>query len=193
MSFHRSFRKRSARARTASRLVLAIIVSLSSLGCGYRSVAGKRSQEQYCVKLASTRTSSEASYALLRGVVEGLLEVDAYREGTAWPCVEVEEIEASRGAAGLVSQGSNTPAARSVRYDVSARAWIRRTSGGEMERDTGDLSVADWSASRSGSTGLVETSLAEVDHERNAARDLGIALARSILGAPSGKLRPLQR
>ncbi len=155
-------------------LVLAVV------GCGYQPAYGG-AQARYDVVAARYSTASfEAVPSVLAGARSELGAAKALGDG--YPRVVVEVLRVDERSIGVRSTGNDTtPLARGSEITVVGRAQVRLSADAEPSFDTGDMSrTAPYAAGATPSADAASRSRAV----RDAARALGVALGRSILGLP---------
>jgi hypothetical protein len=177
-------------------LALLAAVPVLEAACGYQPVHGsgeRIARERYAVVLVGAKIADAAATdEVLMGVREGLSREGLLRSGAAYPRVELEVLRMDEQADGLTAQrdpagAARTPKARMVSLGIVARAWLRRTPGGDIEHDTGDVRGADVLGTPSvDGTADPRRSLFEVrDGARATARRLGQKIALAIAGYTS--------
>ena len=151
------------------------------LGCGYHPVygAGGAGGARYEVLPGRVATSSfEAAQQAVAGVRSELQPAGAL--GTGFPQVVVEVLRVDERSIGVSSTG-NIPLARGTEIIVVGRAHGLERPGAAPSRDTGDMSRdAQYAAGSSPAADNAARSRAV----RDAARSLGKALGRALLGLP---------
>jgi hypothetical protein len=150
-------------------------------GCGYHLVhAESAAAERFAVTTGDVRAPDAALAAVVEeGARAELSRAGALAAGGAAAVVEVDLIRVDETSEGIALGGGGTPLARAVRVTAVGRARVRR--GAAVERETGEVSVSE-TAARAGSVGGAAVTRDEVG--RVAARRLGEALARRVLGLP---------
>lgn len=168
----------SGRGSWAVRLVAALSVLT---GCGYQSVYGHPSQ-RYGVSPGVYSTSSfEAVSAVTDGVRSELGAAQALGDGFPRVVVEVLRVDERSIGVRAAATGASSPLARGSEIIVVGRARIEAKEGAAPTFDTGDMSRA---AQYAAGTSPTADAAARSRAVRDAARQLGKALARSILGIP---------
>jgi hypothetical protein len=149
-------------------------------GCGYRPVYAGAGSLRYEVVAGRSATSSfEAVQAAVGGVRSELGAADAL--GSGFPQVVVEVLRVDERSIGVRSMGNAAPLARGTEIVVVGRAQILTAAETPATRDTGDLSrAAQYAAGASPTADAAARSRAV----RDAARSLGKALGRAVLGLP---------
>lgn len=149
------------------------------LSCGYHPVYGTGDGARYEVVMGRVATSSfEAAEHAVAGVRSELQPAGAL--GTGFPQVVVEVLRIDERSIG-VSSMSNAPLARGAEIVVVGRAHVLERSDAAPTRDTGDMSrAAQYAAGSSPAADNAARSRAV----RDAARSLGKALGRALLGLP---------
>ena len=156
-------------------------VTWGLVGCGYRSPYDAASVARLSVAPAPMKTPHfEALQAALSGVRAGLSQAGALESGTSFPRVVVEVLRVDEVAAGIQAADGELPLARGSAVGVVARAWIVRGPGGEPDNATGDVRRVEYVGQ--GSEPMTGE-YAYTSAVRSAARRVGEALARRILGA----------
>jgi hypothetical protein len=170
---------------------LLLVVSLTS--CGYRAEYGGAGPEERLTVTAAPALVArpEAVQATLAGLRHELSAAGVLRPGAGYPRVVVEVLRVDELSAGIARQetaGGPVPLARGSAIGVVARAWVQERAGGPPARDTGDMRRV-----RAYATG----GEAEIEAERHsaairaAARELGQALGRRLLGHPEPASEPM--
>ncbi len=148
--------------------------------CGYQPVYGGAGATHYEVVKGRAATSSfEAVDAAAAGVRSELGAAEAL--GRGFPRVVVEIVRIDERSIGVRSMGNDTPLARGSEIVVVGRALVLESADAAPTRDTGDLSRAAQFAS--GATPSADAA-ARSRAVRDAARLLGQALGRAVLGLP---------
>lgn len=164
---------------------LSLAVALAFGGCGYRlGHAPADPLGPFVVVAGRVYVPDAASIAAAEeGARAELARAGELAPGGATGSVELEVLridETSEGIA-LAPGKAAMPLARGVRVTVLGRARLRRAGSEAVERDTGDLRVSEVAARADGAAagGLVRDEVG-----RAAARRLGEALVRRLLGVP---------
>jgi hypothetical protein len=159
--------------------VLAGALFLGIWGCGYGPVYGGSGGPHYEVVTGGYTTSSfEAVQAASAGLRSELGAAQAL--GRGFPRVVVEVLRVDERSIGVRST-TNAPLARGSEVVVVGRAQVLQAAGGAPSLDTGDMSRASqFAAGSSPSADAAARSRAV----RDAARSLGKALGRAVLGLP---------
>ncbi|MDF3071540.1 MAG: hypothetical protein K0R38_7141 [Polyangiaceae bacterium] len=148
-------------------------------GCGYQPAYA--SGAHYSVVAGDVRTAQfEAGQAALSGV-RAELAAAAAAGGPEYPRVVVEVLRVDERSIGVRNTIEDVPLARGSEVVVVGRARLLEAPNAAATFDTGDMSRAAQFAS--GSTPS-EDAAARSRAVRDAARSLGKALGRSILGLP---------
>jgi hypothetical protein len=159
--------------------VAAAVLWLAS-GCGYRPVYGTSDGVRYGVATGHYGTASfEAVQAAVGGVRTELGAAEALGDG--FPEVLVEVLRVDERSIGVRSTSNGVPLARGSEIVVVARAVVRGAPGGAPTFDTGDMSRSAQFAS--GGTPTADAA-ARSRAVRDAARRVGRALGRVVLGLP---------
>jgi hypothetical protein len=148
-------------------------------GCGYQAVYGSSGGSRYDVVAGRVATSSfEVVEAATAGVRSELAPAGAL--GSGYPRVVVEIVRIDERSIG-VRDGVTSPLARGSELVVVGRAHVQERADAPPTRDTGDLSrAAQYAAGTTPSADAAARSRAL----RDAARSLGKALGRAVLGLP---------
>ena len=153
---------------------------LSSTACGYRPVYGGSEARRYEVVAGHYATSSfEAVQAALGGVRSELGAAEVL--GTGFPRVVVEVLRVDERSIGVGSTGNDGPLARGSEVVVVGRAQVFESASAAASIDTGDISRSAQFAS--GATPTADAT-ARARAVRDAARAVGKALGRAVLGLP---------
>ncbi|HEX2872855.1 MAG TPA: hypothetical protein VHP33_16445 [Polyangiaceae bacterium] len=149
-------------------------------GCGYQAVYGSSQGPRYEVVAGRVATSSfEVVQAAMAGVRSELGPGGAL--GSGYPRVVVEIVRIDERSIGVRSAGNALPLARGSEVVVVGRAHVLERPDAAPSRDTGDLSrAAEFAAGTTPSADAASRSRAL----RDAARSLGKALGRAVLGLP---------
>jgi hypothetical protein len=159
------------------------LVALLLAGCGYHLVhAGSSAGGPFAVTLGAVRSPDAALAAVAEeGARAELSRAGMLGAGAGAPAVlEVELVRVDETSEGI-ALAAGAPLARAVRVTAVGRARVRRPGGGPAERETGDVEVSE-TVARAGSVG--GAAVARDEAGRAAARRLGEALARRVLGLP---------
>ena len=169
------------RGRIGRRLGALAGLALSVLsGCGYQPVYGSSARARYEVVAGPYGTSSfEAVQAAVTGVRSELGAAQAL--GNGFPRVVVEVLRVDERSTGVRSTGNDVPLARGSEIVVVGRAQVLEKPDGAPSIDTGDFSR---SASFASGTTPSADAAARSRAVRDAARSLGKALGRAVLGLP---------
>lgn len=172
----------------------AALLSLSG-GCGYApAYGGLNARVRLCVVAAPPKVADPgALQAALSGARAELSAAGALRAGTGFPRMVVELVridELSSGVAVAAQPGpmGRLPLARGESVGVVGRAWVLAQPGASRSRDTGDVRRV---AHASGEPDPRVDALAHDSSARAAARELGRALARRVLGEPEPTVEPM--
>ena len=165
-------------------LTVALLVQATT-ACGYRAVYGAAGERFHVKVVRMAAVDAVACDEVASGVREELARAGAVEAGEGYPRVEIEVlrfVESSEGIADVSAQ----PEARGTDVAVRARAWIVRRAGGAEERDTGDVQASEIIAvdERAGSPDPRADVFHLPEARRAAARRVGHALAKRILGLP---------
>jgi hypothetical protein len=158
------------------------LVIVCFTACGYRPAYGTDAHSGYSVTASTFRTPSlDAVEATLSGVRAGLSQAGSLTPGDSFPTVVVELLRVDEVPVGLAATGSGEPSplARGSAVGVVARAWVLREAGSLPIRDTGDMRRVEYVAQGAASAGA---GFGYATAVRGAARKVGEALARRILG-----------
>jgi hypothetical protein len=158
--------------------VLAGLLTFWLVGCGYGPAYS--SAQHYQVVMGELRTAHfEASQAALAGV---RVELAAASAGSTdgYPQVVVDVLRVDERSTG-VQATNDAPLARGTEVVVVGRARVLTAPGEPPTYDTGDMSRSAQYASGASAS---EDSAARSRAVRDAARNLGRALGRAVLGLP---------
>jgi hypothetical protein len=149
------------------------------LGCGYQPIYGRSAGPHYEVVTGRVATSSfEVAEQAVAGVRSELGPAGALGQG--FPQVVVEVLRVDERSIGVGST-ANGPLARGTEIVVVGRAQVLERRDAAPSRDTGDMSrAAQYAAGSSPAADHAARSRAV----RDAARSLGKALGRALLGLP---------
>ncbi len=154
------------------------VLACCLVGCGYSSVYA--TPARYTVVGGELRTSMfEAGQVALAGVRTELAATSAAQGD--YPQVVVEVLRVDERSIGVRNTLGDVPLARGSEVVVVGRARVYGAPGGPPSFDTGDMSRAAQFAS--GSTPGADAA-ARSRAVRDAARSLGKALGRAVLGLP---------
>ena len=164
---------------------LALALALTSAGCGYRLVhAPADPLGPFVVVSGRTLVPDAAAIAAAEeGARAELSRAGELSPGGAGARVEVEVLrvdETSEGVA-MTPGKAGLPLARALRVTVVGRARLLRAGSEAAERDTGDVRASEVAARAEGAGA---GSMVRDEVERVAARRLGEALVRRLLGVP---------
>ena len=150
------------------------------LGCGYHPVYGSSAGPRYEVVPGRYGTASfEAVQDAVSGVRSELGAAQAL--GSGYPRVVVEVLRVDERSTGVRSTGNDGPLARGSEITVVGRAQVLQKADGAASIDTGDMSRS--AAFAAGTTPSADAA-ARSRAVRDAARSLGKALGRAVLGLP---------
>jgi hypothetical protein len=149
-------------------------------GCGYGPVYGGSGGARYEVVTGRVGTASfEAVQDAAAGVRSELGPAGAL--GSGFPQVVVEVLRVDERSIGVRSMTNAQPLARGSELTVVGRAYVLERVDAKPSRDTGDLSrSAQFAAGTTPSADAASRNRAV----RDAARSLGKALGRALLGLP---------
>lgn len=172
----------AVRTRLGSALCLALLV----LGCGYEPVyAGERPAQRLSVVAAPGRLPDvSAGQAALAGARAELSAAGVLASGQGHPRLVVQLTRVDERSLGVLagSTGNDeTPLARGSALAVVGRAWVEEEPGAPPTRDTGDMRRSARVAAHPDPLGEGRRNEEAVSA---AARRLGRALARRVLGYP---------
>lgn len=158
---------------------LGALVLLSA--CGYRPAYGGMDRTRYEVTAGRYATSSfEAVQAAVAGARSELGAAGAL--GSGFPRVVVEILRVDERSTGVrFTPNDGQPLARGSEIVVMGRALVLEAEGAEPRIDTGDMSRTARYAAGATPTGDAAARSRAV---RDAARSLGRALGRAVLGLP---------
>lgn len=165
---------------------VSLVSCLLVASCGYTPVHSGI-HERLHVALSETRVpDAAATDEVLAGAREELARMGALETGDGFPRLEIEVLradEASEGIAAVPNEDARLlPRARATRVAIVARAWVKRTKDGEVERDTGDMRVFETVGV---ATDARAASFKQSDALRVAGRRVGKRLATRIMGLPA--------
>jgi hypothetical protein len=156
-----------------------LAVCWASLGCGYQPVYGARSERYEVVTGRVATASFEAAQEVASGARSELGAAEALGHG--YPQVVVEVLRVDERSIGVRSTSGDVPLARGSEIVVVGRALVYRAPNSPATLDTGDMSRTAQFAS--GTTATADAA-ARSRAVRDAARSLGKALGRAVLGLP---------
>ena len=167
--------------------LLPVLLKISVLvGCGYEPAYGGADEaERLRVAAAQPKVARmDAVQAALDGARAELGRSGALAAGSGYPRMVVEVLRVDEKSGGIAATepaggGPLMPLARGSSVGVLGRAWVEEVRDGPPLRDTGDMRRVEHYASEQ------EPRLEVVRHDeavRSAARQLGRALARRVLG-----------
>jgi hypothetical protein len=172
-----------------------LVLSLSSLSCGYHAVYGGDAERFHVVLASSLVADAVASGEVVSGMREALAKEGALAGGDGYPRIQIEVLRADESSEGIaapseagVGSGANYgPRARGTEVGLVARAYLVRAPGASEERDTGETRAMDLVASdvTQGTPDPRADLLHHEDALRLVARRLGERLALRILGVPA--------
>ena len=170
----------------------ALLSGITCAGCGYRSANSVPAHAPLGVTAAPFKTPHpEALEAALSGVRAGLSQSGVLAPGDAYPRVVVELLRVDELPAGIAATGPSeaaVPLARGSAVGVVGRVWVLSSAGAPPANDTGDVRRVEYVAQ---SSEPVTSRFAYASAVRSAARKLGEALARRILGSPEPGTDPM--
>jgi hypothetical protein len=180
------------------KLGLYVLSMLGGLGstalltsCGYRALYATAPAERWAVVPGEQRVPEQlAVEGVLQGVSTELSAAGALKS-SGYPRAIVEVVRVDEQTAGISSASArpkNVPLARGSSIGVAARAWIQSAPGAPAARDSGDMRRVEQYANDSVPT---EEAATREDAIRAAARQVGQALARRLLGLPEAANEPL--
>lgn len=167
------------------------ILAVAATACGYRAANLSSARERVSVASAPFKSPHlEAVQAALAGLRAGLSEAGALEPGDGFPQVVVEVLRVDELPAGIENSpvAGAVPLARGSAVGVTGRAWYVTERGGTPAADTGDVRRVEYVAQGSGS---MSSGNAYAEAVRGAARKVGEALARRILGEPEPAREPM--
>lgn len=180
----------SVLARSASNFVMLLALSATLTSCGYRPVYGGTPPARLSVVAARPKVpQAPVIQEVLAGVRSELSRAGALKSGDGYPQLVVEVLRVDARSAGIrraplepaVVTNGELPLARGEAVSVVGRAWVLEAPHQAPQSDTGDVRrseviAAQQTAARDG--------FARDQALGAAARELGTALARSVLGEP---------
>lgn len=169
-------------------LLIALISCGFSVSCGYHAVYGGDATERLHVRLMrSLVPDAVASDEVAAGLREELARAGALDAGEGYPRIEVEVLRSDEASGGIAA-GAAGPVARATDVGITGRAWIVRSPGAPPERDTGDFRAQEVMAVDEAGFATPDARASAFHHAdalRAAARRLGRALGRRVLGEPA--------
>lgn len=172
---------------------LALIMPLV-FACGYSAVYGGRPPEALLSVVASPQFTPEtdAVAAVLAGVRKELSKQGALKGGTSYPRLVIQVLRVDEEPLGIAVQpardGQKVALARGMEMAVTARGWVVEREGGEPVTDTGDVRRSAGSASEAAPAIDLQARVMAI---RAAGNEVGIALARRVLGEATAGTEPL--
>jgi hypothetical protein len=175
-------------------LILPVLTALN--GCGYvPAYGGERPEARLSVAAAPHKTPQlEVVQSVLSGVRAQLSTAGVLKPGNEHPLMLVEVLrvdELSSGIAALLPDPTSTerlPLARGSAVGVLGRAWVVEAPGQEPSRDTGDIRRVEHYRNEDE---IAPEVIRHGEALHAAARQLGKALARRILGEPDTAVEPM--
>ncbi len=165
------------------------------IGCGYQPAYEARPvAERLSVAPADPKAPrSGVVHAALAGARSELSRAGQLGSGTDYPRMVVEVLRIDEQSSGIAAPPpapgqARTPLARGSAVGVLGRAWVEQEPGGPPRRDTGDMRRVE--SYGGGPDGVLESTRHD-EAVRAAARQLGRALARRILGEPEPDVEPI--
>jgi hypothetical protein len=159
--------------------VWAGLLGWALLGCGYQPVYGASAQRYEVVAGRSGSASFEALSAVTAGVRSELGAAEAL--GSGFPRVVVEVLRVDERSIGVRAAAGATPLARGSEIVVVGRARVLAAADAAPAFDSGDMSRSVQFAAGTSATADAASRSRAV---RDAARILGQALGRAVLGLP---------
>lgn len=176
---------RGSFGRAMHRRTLLLLGAGTLAGCGYRPALNLTSGGSGVrVVPAPTRVPYPSVVHAVLAAARAELARAGRLAASAYPRVVVEVLRVDELAAGIRAaqvDERRVPRARGSFVAVLGRAWLQEAPGGPAMLDTGDVRRAELVASQ-GDAVSDGTNFEEA--ARLAARDLGRALARALLGEP---------
>ena len=173
------------------KLAPCVLLVLGAAACGYRPAYGGPvpGARLSIGALDSKVPDGDAAAAVLTALEGELAAAGALASVRAHPLVHVEVLRVEEGARGIRAEGGPLGLGEStVVVAVTARAWVVETPGAPPTWDTGDVRRTETAAaSTEGATHRESVAAAA----RVAARKVGVALARRLLGEPEPRWEPL--
>jgi hypothetical protein len=173
-------------------LVLVLIGIFLGFGCGYEPVHEARSGERLRVASVPSKVArADAVQEVMAGARAELSRSGALAPGSGYPRMVLEVLrvdEKSTGIAAPEPLAGPHPLARGSSVAVVGRAWVEPGRGAVATRDTGDVRRVERYASEA------DARIEAMRHDeavRAAARELGRALARRVLGLPEPDVEPM--
>jgi hypothetical protein len=167
----------------------ALLAAGTLLGCGYRAIyGGAQTGRLHVVVVRSAVADAPAAGEVAAGMREELAREGMLESGEGYPRAEVEVLRADFASEGIAAS-AGVPLARATRVGLVARARVVASPGAEPRDDTSDVRadvvVAIDAASARGEVDLRAAAFHDADAIRAAARRVGRALARRLLGEPA--------
>ena len=173
----------------------ACITLAAAPSCGYQpAYSADRGPGPLRVVAAQPKVARlDAVQATLAGARAELSRRGGLRPGSGYPRMVVEVLRIDERSSGIAvdplqPQADRVPLARGSSVGVLGRAWIEDAPGAPARRDTGDMRRVETYASQP------DARLEAIRHDeavRAAARQLGRALARRVLGQPTPDIEPM--
>jgi hypothetical protein len=130
----------------------------------------------------------EALQAALSGVRAGLSQAGALEAGTSFPRVVIEVLRVDELPSGIEAFPGGVPMGSGSAVGVVGRAWVLPSPGAGPANPTGDVRRVEYVGQ--GSEAMV-AEYAYASAVRSAARRVGEALARRILGVAEPGTDPM--
>jgi len=160
-----------------------------AFGCGYHPAYAGEAQVGLSITVASSRAPRhDALQALAAGARSELAKAGALQAGASYPRLVVQLLRVDELSAGVAVTPADEPLARGSSVGVVGRGWIEESKGGPPSRDTGDVRRAAHFAS---AETVANDALRYDDAVREAARAVGQAIARRVLGEPEPSVEPM--
>jgi hypothetical protein len=160
-----------------------VVLAAACAGCGYHlaNAAGASGGPISIVGGPSTTPDAALAGAAEAGARAELARADALGGSGAPREIMIEILRVDEAAEAIHAGIGGVPTASAVRVTALGRARLRRRDTGAVERETGNLHVTE-TAARAPSVAAGAVTRDEAG--RAAARRLGEALVRALLGRP---------
>jgi hypothetical protein len=175
-------------------LTAVLIGLLLICGCGYEPVYRERApDERYSIVAAAPKVArTDAVQEVMAGARAELGRAGALSDRSGYPRMVIEVLRIDELSAGIRAAerpgGAVEPEARGSSVAVLGRAWVETSRGSVPARDTGDVRRVEHYAT---TTDPRVEALRHDEAVRSAARRLGTALARLLLGSAEPSVEPM--
>jgi hypothetical protein len=169
----------------SSLALLLAAAALGAAGCGYEPVYAAAAPEQSLAlaALPGRVPRVELTQTALQGARAELAAAGVLRPSGGYPRMLLELLRVDELSSGIAARargdGEELPLARGMALGVVGRAWVLTSADAEPLRDTGDVRRVESVAAQA--SPLLDA-VARDDAAHAAARQLGQALARRVLG-----------